>query len=342
MRAVTKTVSTRRRIAGCLLAILLILATTELGAKIVLVSVLGIRRANYNEYYLSNETLTLLTWSFKYSPHPYFGYESAPIRSFERERERRSKEDYVIAVLGGSVAEMFANYAISHLEHFEPLRSALPELAGKRIVIANLAIGGGHQPQQYFIASFFLEDVDLFINIEGFNEAEIRSAMPQYPLEYPSAVRTAYERTSGGRVYRWTASALIGVYQALNWLPVEFPILARSSAYFSLWYFGGRAVFAEVQWLQQRYFEAQLAPGNPPEAQLSLDELLERKVRMWRRYAVLQSRMIRRHRGKARVRISAAQSIYRRLKRILGARKNNGTRRGPIWSCCQVHAAFQR
>ena len=124
------------------------------------------------------------------------------------------------------------------------------------------------------------------------------SAMPQYPLEYPSAVRTAYERTSGGRVYRWTASALIGVYQALNWLPLQFPILARSSAYFSLWHVGGRAVFAAVQWLQQRYFEAQLAPGNPPEAQLSPDELLERKVRMWRRYAVLQNRMISGTEGK--------------------------------------------
>ena len=122
--------------------------------------------------------------------------------------------------------------------------------------------------------------------------------MPQYPLEYPSAVKTAYERTSAGRVYRWTASALIGVYQALNWMPLQFPILARSSAYFSLWHVGGRAVFAAVQWLQHRYFEAQLAPGNPPEAQLSPDEVLERKVRMWRRYAVLQNKMISGTEGK--------------------------------------------
>jgi hypothetical protein len=76
----------------------------------------------------------------------------------------------------------------------------------------------------------------------------------------------------------YAASALIGLYQALNWLPVEFPILARSSAYFLLWHFGGRAVFAAVQWLQQRYFEAQLTPGNPAEAQLSTDQYVERNV----------------------------------------------------------------
>jgi hypothetical protein len=187
---------------------------------------------------------------------------------------------------------MFAIYAQRHLEHFEPLRAALPDLTGKRIVLVNLALGAGHQPQQYFIASFFLEDVDLFINIDGFNDAAIVNSMPMYPLEHPGIVRTAYERTSNGRIYRWAASGLIGVYQAMNWLPQRFPILSHSSAYFSFWRVSGRAISQAVRDLQQRYFIAQLAPGNPPEGQLSLDELLERKVRMWRRYATLQSRMI--------------------------------------------------
>ena len=57
----------------------------------MLVSVLGIRRANYDGYYLSNRTLNLLTWSFKYSPHPYFGYDSAPIRGFERDKSTVQK-----------------------------------------------------------------------------------------------------------------------------------------------------------------------------------------------------------------------------------------------------------
>ena len=149
----------------------------------MLVSVLGIRRANYNEYYLSNETLNLLTWSFKYSPHPYFGYESAPIRSFERNRESTvQKKTMSLLCSADPLQKCSLIMHISHLEHFEPLRSALPELAGKRIVIANLALGGGHQPQQYFIASFFLEDVDLFINIEGFNEAEIRQCHAAVPV----------------------------------------------------------------------------------------------------------------------------------------------------------------
>lgn len=73
----------------------------------------------------------------------------------------------MIALLGGSVATLFAKYASEHPEHFEPLRSALPELGDKRIVVANLALGGRRQPQQYFIAAFFLDDVDLFIRTPG-------------------------------------------------------------------------------------------------------------------------------------------------------------------------------
>src|SRR5262249_55122921 len=253
----------------------------EMGAKTLIVWTLGIRTKDYSDYYRHDYPLNLLTWSFKYSPHPYFGYESAAIRQFERDREHRSNEDYVIGVLGGSVAEIFGYYVQAHLKDFEPLRAALPEIGNKRLVIANLALGGGHQPQQFFVASFFLKDIDLFINIEGLNEAMIFSAMPLYPLEFPSAVKSAYERKPHGRIYRWIASPLISIYQTLDWIPLRFRVLARSNVYFLLWKVSAQLLYAAIQSLQQRYYNAQIAPGNPPEAHLSPDELLERKAGMW-------------------------------------------------------------
>ena len=278
-----------RRTAGYLSAVVALFVIAEVGAKLLLVSVLGIRRTNYENYYRGDEKLNLLTWSFKYSPHPYFGYESPEIRAFERQREHRSERDYIIGVLGGSVAEMFANYARAHLEDFEPLRAVLPEVGDKRFVIANLALGGGHQPQQFFIGSFFSDDVDLFITIDGFNEMMIMSSLPRYPLEFPSVLRTPYERTSDGWIYRRLGSWLISAYEKMDSIPLRLPILSRSNLYFSLWYVSAPRIYALFQYLQGKYHTALSGNADAAGSQ-STDQLLERKVAMWRRYAALQNR----------------------------------------------------
>jgi hypothetical protein len=257
--------------AGVVLAVTVL--AVELAAKVVIFRSLGISRSNYDSYYLRDRDLSRLTWSLEYSPHPYFGYESPAIRRFEAERDRRSKADYVIGVLGGSVAASFADYASRHLEYFEPLRDALPNLGDKRLVIANLALGAGHQPQQYFIAAFFLEDVDLFINIEGFNEIRIRNSLPVYPLEFPSALIRSYERTAKGRVYRWLAWPIITAYRAMNWLPVQVPIISRSNFYFSLWYVVAPRLYAAVRYLERSYYKAAIRNGDTSKRRLSDEEV---------------------------------------------------------------------
>lgn len=67
--------------AGIILLVAVLVG--ELVAKAVIVWRLGISRWTYDTYYVQDENLNRLMWSSKFSPHPYFGYESPAIRSNE-------------------------------------------------------------------------------------------------------------------------------------------------------------------------------------------------------------------------------------------------------------------
>jgi hypothetical protein len=88
---------------------------------------------------------------------------------------KRNANQFVVGVFGGSVA---ANYAFFELE-VPTLATALkqlPELAGKEVLILPFAIGGYKQPQQLIVLNYFLsigQDLDLAINIDGFNEVAL-------------------------------------------------------------------------------------------------------------------------------------------------------------------------
>ncbi|MBW2419425.1 MAG: hypothetical protein JRH19_12820 [Deltaproteobacteria bacterium] len=84
---------------------------------------------------------------------------------------RKRNDELVVAVLGGSVAEIFANSAQ------EQLRDALAELdprfASRRVVLLSLATGGFKQPQQLFVLQYALLlgfEIDVVLNIDGFND----------------------------------------------------------------------------------------------------------------------------------------------------------------------------
>jgi hypothetical protein len=84
---------------------------------------------------------------------------------------RKRRGELVVAVLGGSVAEIFANTAQ------EPLRDALaqldPRFASRELVLLSLATGGFKQPQQLFALQYALLlgfEIDLVLNIDGFND----------------------------------------------------------------------------------------------------------------------------------------------------------------------------
>jgi hypothetical protein len=109
-------------------------------------------------------------WGF-WSPHP-MPYEGEP-------------NDYVVAVVGGSVAMWLGLQGAETLER--ELERGLP---GRDVVVLNFGLGGFKQPQQAMLLNHLLSQgvkLDAVVNIDGFNEAAIgyqnvnSGTAPDYP-----------------------------------------------------------------------------------------------------------------------------------------------------------------
>src|SRR6266852_2081297 len=125
---------------------------------------------------------------YNFRLHPYFGFAgpySARLPSAYytnslgfQQREpiavpfSPEADDFGVGVFGGSVAEHLVLAPIGGLQ----LRDALQQtrsLAGKRVVVINLAQGSEKQPQQLIELSYLLalgQRFDLVVNVDGFNE----------------------------------------------------------------------------------------------------------------------------------------------------------------------------
>ena len=138
--------------------------------------------------------------------HPFFGYVMKPgaftnekfklkvnkhgfFSLYEYPFVKTNKKQFIIGVFGGSVAN---NFAVD--EYINQILSKklqiYPEFAEREIVVLNFGNGGYKQPQQLLILNYFLalgQELDLVINIDGFNEvalsnlnnkAEVEIGMP--------------------------------------------------------------------------------------------------------------------------------------------------------------------
>jgi hypothetical protein len=124
--------------------------------------------------------------------HPFFGYVMKP-GAFTNEKlklkvnnhgfyslyqypfVKSNKNQVIIGVFGGSVANNFAveEYISRRLSN---KLKAYPEFANKEIIVLNFGNGGYKQPQQLLILNYFLalgQELDLVINIDGFNEVAL-------------------------------------------------------------------------------------------------------------------------------------------------------------------------
>ncbi|MGB7894848.1 MAG: hypothetical protein WCF82_23520 [Microcoleus sp.] len=88
---------------------------------------------------------------------------------------KTNKNQVIIGVFGGSVANNFAvdEYVSRRLSN---KLKTYPEFANKEIIVLNFGNGGYKQPQQLLILNYFLalgQELDLVINIDGFNEVAL-------------------------------------------------------------------------------------------------------------------------------------------------------------------------
>lgn len=127
-----------------------------------------------------------------YQFHPYVGYINRPgahpwpkskttfndygMASISKRNYpyKKKPDEFVVAVLGGSVAEIFANTGEKYINHY------MKSLYGinKNIILINLATGGYKQPQQLFHLQYALLsgfEFDAVLNIDGFNDLVLAS-----------------------------------------------------------------------------------------------------------------------------------------------------------------------
>lgn len=136
--------------------------------------------------------------------HPYLGFVldpsgqdyRAPISEYGFSGsvgpiQTRSPDKIIIGIFGGSVAEHFAESSADEL--VDALAQA-PEFQGREFVVFRTAMGGYKQPQQLMTLNFILAlggEVDILINIDGFNEIALHAVenarkdiFPIYPREW--------------------------------------------------------------------------------------------------------------------------------------------------------------
>lgn len=137
-------------------------------------------------------------WGEEYPAFNEFGMLSTGHHPYPYKKQ---KNEYVIAILGGSVAEMFANGAEEQFDGF--IRDRLG--FDRKVVFINLATGGYKAPQQLFQLQYALLsgfELDAVLNIDGFNEIVLArqnildDANPVFPSIFHMALMAQMSRTS--------------------------------------------------------------------------------------------------------------------------------------------------
>ena len=110
-------------------------------------------------------------WPDEFTNHPSDGF-----RSRHHVVQRRSPGTTIVAVFGGSVADIYHRQGV-HIS-LQRLREH-PKYSDKKFVVVCLADGGYKQPQQLMALNYVLAQggqFDIVINIDGFNEVALHAA----------------------------------------------------------------------------------------------------------------------------------------------------------------------
>jgi hypothetical protein len=189
----------------------------------------------------------------------------------------------VIAILGGSVAENFGNFLSENPEYLALLRQSVPEIGSKNIRVVNLALGGYKQPQQFFVASFYLDRIDLLINFDGFNEMMSQDYWPLFPTEFPTLSLKFYGGGAIAKLWSAVGNLLKWTYRAINFTPVHVRGLRHSNTYFLFWEVSHRILYRMIAFVNDRFLAATVGAGSGSH--------LDKKLAIWKKYTVMESRL---------------------------------------------------
>ncbi len=123
---------------------------------------------------------------------------------------------------------------------------------------------------------------------------------PVFPLDYPTLSLRFYQQSNGGIAYRWVGKAVFLAYKSMIKAPQRLTLLRKSRAYFLLWHATHDGLYVLVRWLEQRYYHAVVGSIREQTGyQVTREEQQNIKVKRWRHYTLLQSRMLDREHKKA-------------------------------------------
>ena len=124
--------------------------------------------------------------TYKRHLHPYFGYtgpystrgaRGTPTNNLGfvdiQQREvpfEPGPNDFLVFVFGSSVASKLLNNSMYGHPSLQEALQKLPQLAGKNVVLYNMAQGPGKQPQQLMELAFLIasgQHIDLVLNLDG-------------------------------------------------------------------------------------------------------------------------------------------------------------------------------
>jgi len=226
--------------------------------------------------------------------HPFFAYvmKSGDTNNHGFENimdfpyQKQNENQVVIGIFGGSVAQQLAGYAQT-IEARNTLKNKIPVLKNKEIVILNLALEGGRQPQQYFILSFFEQMFDFVINIEGENEFHL---MPPkiFPVEFHPYLESLYPevplKTLGMKIlmYKETLSIISEIFAN--------SFLLKSHTGFIVWnsikdYLINKEIFT-YKLLEKKPIKKEFYKG------LSDKEYAKKAIDAWARFVRLESKLL--------------------------------------------------
>jgi len=137
------------------------------------------------------------------APHPYltFIHISRPeCNSYANNTGHRGPDvpliknpkDYVVMILGGSVANQLFQFKHEEIEVF--FQKKHPD---KNVIILNGSLEGWKQPQQLFMLQMYGEVIDAAISIEGFNEMIFNRRL-DYELRFDTPFLPGYRKANAG------------------------------------------------------------------------------------------------------------------------------------------------
>ncbi len=250
--------------------------------------------------------------------HPFFGFVVKPgidrrfnnygfISPYDYPYLKKSENEYLIGIFGGSVAEIFSQN--ENRDRFIQKLKRNDFFKDKEIVILNFAAGAYKQPQQLLVLNYFLsigQDFDMVINIDGFNEASmsyinyqdgVDISMPVSYIMLPLANLTNQTTPSPktieslAKINRYRTS-LNNLAQKINNNHIAFVgfILEQYYAFLLNKY---RAELATLEQIKSDTFTS-LIHINPGEQKLDEDILFERIAQNWANSSIIMNDVLTR------------------------------------------------